>query len=307
MDRGPTRSQAARINQAFPVRTLGETLRLKAPAKVNLRLRVVGKRADGYHLLESIMLPVALFDEIEIRPSESGEIALSVDGDGAGVPTDSSNLVVRAVEALAAEIGRPIPVRIRLTKRIPVAAGLGGGSSDAAIVLKGINEALGSPLTDERLEEIGVGLGADVPFFIRCRPAIATGIGEQLEMWQFTAPAWFLLVNPGFAVSTAEVFRNVSFRLTNQVHRANLPKLVSDVREIRSLLVNDLEPATFNLYPEVRRVRELLSDRAPHGSMMSGSGPTVFGVFASREEGDRQRRDLSRVEAGWRTFLVPPF
>jgi 4-diphosphocytidyl-2-C-methyl-D-erythritol kinase len=282
-----------------------QPLRLYAPAKVNLRLRVVGRRADGYHLLESILLPVGLCDEIGLTLRTEGGITLALTGDRQGVPDGPENLAWRAAEAFGRAIGRPVPVAIELVKRIPAAAGLGGGSSDAAAVLRGMNEVLGRPFSSDRLAGIGLSLGADVPYFLLGGAAIARGIGERLTPITVGCRSWFVLANPGTAVSTAEVFRLFDFRLTNQEPEDNLPCLIGTGAELCALARNDLTPVAIRMVPEIGGILAFLRDRAPLGAGMSGSGPTVFGVVEDRAQGRTLCAAVARAWPGWRTFLVP--
>lgn len=192
-----------------------QRLKLFAPAKVNLTLKVLGKRADGYHELETWMQKISLCDEIDLEIHPGRSVTLHCDSDE--VPCDQSNLVCRAAEALLHHIDRheKVGVTLFLKKNIPVAAGLGGGSSDAACVLKGLNELLGFPVSQAELEKIGLSLGADVPFFVADYDAvIATGVGEKMQEVPSLEDVTFLLVNPGIAVSTKWVFEN--FVLTEQ-------------------------------------------------------------------------------------------
>ena len=279
-------------------------LRLRAPAKVNLRLRIVGRRADGYHLLESILAPVGLYDDVHLSRETAGGIRLRVAPADAPVPAGPDNLAWRAAEAFGKAAGVPVHARIRLVKRIPVAAGLGGGSSDAAAVLRGLNALHGRPLSSPALAEIGLRLGADVPFFLHGGCAVARGIGERLAAFDLRVRPWFLLVHPGFPVATAEVYRALNFQLTNQEPESNLACPIGTMGELRALMRNDLETVTCRSFPEVGRVLGFLRDRTPSGVQMSGSGPTVFGVLEHRAQGLGLREEIARARPHWSTFLV---
>ncbi|MBM4296381.1 MAG: 4-(cytidine 5'-diphospho)-2-C-methyl-D-erythritol kinase, partial [Deltaproteobacteria bacterium] len=190
-------------------------MKIRAPAKINLTLRVVGRRADGYHLLDTIMVPVSLYDEVEIRKlrgvaDKKSHVAplIQIRSDHPSVPDDEQNLAYRAARLILAKARSGQPIEIRIRKRIPVGAGLGGGSTDAAATLVGLNRLLNLGYSSRQLERLGLKLGADVPFFVRGRPARARGIGERLEPFRHVGRCWLVIVYPGFPVSTAWVYRN---------------------------------------------------------------------------------------------------
>jgi len=266
-------------------------LQLKAPAKVNYRLDVLGKRADGYHELRMVMQRVDLCDDLEIALTEIP--GLRVVCGSAGVPDGPGNIAWRAADAMLKLSGRKEGIDISITKRIPVAAGLGGGSSDAASVLMGVNELLELGLSDQRLMEIGVKLGADVPFFIFKRPALAEGIGDQLTALDKVPLLWVVLVNPGIHVSTAWVYQNLP--LTTKEAVAIIPRSYSSLDEVCALLSNDLEPVTCGRFPLVRELKELLIAEGAKASLMSGSGSTVFGLFADEGTARRAAAEISKA------------
>lgn len=253
---------------------------LKAPAKVNLRLKVLGRRSDGYHDLQMVMVPLDLADELEVERVDGG---IEIRSDSTAVPADRSNILWKAAEALKERSQKDFGIRIFLKKKIPVAAGLGGGSSDAAALLKGISEAFDLGLSAPDLREAAVKLGADVPFFLTAGPQIAEGIGEKLTPIKIP-PLWIVLVNPGFPISTKEVYgwydqeggRGPSSKLTDNWSDASFPPLE-----------NDLEAAVIPRYPVLAEMKRLLSRAGALGTLMSGSGPTVFGLFESQESRDR--------------------
>jgi 4-diphosphocytidyl-2-C-methyl-D-erythritol kinase len=274
-------------------------LQLKAPAKVNYRLDVLGKRADGYHELRMIMQRVDLCDDIEIALSERPGIRVACGR--AGVPDGPGNIAWRAADALLQLFGREIGIDIFITKKIPVAAGLGGGSSDAATVLMGVNELLELGLSDERLMEIGVKLGADVPFFIFKKPALAEGIGDQLSALDKVPELWIVLVNPGIHVSTAWVYQNL--QLTTKEDAAIVSRSYSDLDEVCAVLSNDLEPVTFGRFPAVRELKEQMITSGARASLMSGSGSTVFGLFADESSARRAADEIAKSR-GWFSVAV---
>lgn len=256
---------------------------LPSPAKINLFLAVTGRRADGYHELWSWMIPLALSDRVEIRLSGDG---IRVRCDHPDVPEDVTNTAFRAARDFLVQLARqtgsaPEGVEIRILKRIPVAAGLGGGSSNAAMVLTGLNRLLGSPLSVNRLMKLAAGIGADVPFFLYGGPALASGIGEQLRPAPTMERRAVLLVNPDIKVSTRTVYENLNLTLTNCCQKLkNLP-FEGKVVAPNMYLCNDLEPVTAAWYPQIGAIKAMLLDQGAEGALMSGSGPTVFGLFES--------------------------
>ncbi len=278
---------------------MSRTLQLKAPAKVNFRLDVLRRRPDGYHDLRMLMQRIDLCDDLEIALVDTPGITVRCDG--ADLPEDEGNLVWRAAAALLALAREQVGVSISLTKKIPVAAGLGGGSSDAAATLMGLNSLLGLGLDETALMNIGVKLGADVPFFIFGKPAVATGIGEELAPLEGIPPLWLLLVNPGVPVSTAWVYQNLG--LTTDKVAAKLPVLYTSADDVCAILANDLEAVTLKKFPVIQEIKDQLMAAGARGALMSGSGPTVFAVFA--DEGPARRAAESIGERGWFTAVVP--
>ena len=274
-------------------------LQLKAPAKVNYLLDVLGKRADGYHDLRMIMQRVDLCDDIEI--SLSDRLGIRVVCGRAGVPDGPGNIAWRAADALVKLSGRQVGIDISITKKIPVAAGLGGGSSDAATVLMGVNELLELGLSDQRLMEIGVKLGADVPFFIFKKAALAEGIGDKLSALEKVPELWIVLVNPGIHVSTAWVYQNL--QLTTKRDVAIVSRSYGSLDEVCAVLSNDLEPVTITRFPAVGELKQMLIAAGARGSLMSGSGSTVFGLFAEESQARRAADEIAKSR-GWFSVAV---
>jgi 4-diphosphocytidyl-2-C-methyl-D-erythritol kinase len=259
------------------------SLVVQAPAKVNLTLYILGKRSDGYHDLDTVMQKLDLADTVTLSRCEKPGVQLSCPG--SELPEDESNLVWKAAAAFLQETGleKKCGVSIVLEKKIPVAAGLGGGSSDAGCVLTGMNRLFQTELTEEALLRLAKSLGADVPFFVVPHSAVrATGIGDKMNFHGSLGNCSLLLVNPGFSVSTAWVYKN--FTLT----RADKDSILSDSRENDSMsgplcpLHNDLEAVTVKQYPELETIKRFMIDNGASGALMSGSGPTVFGIFPDR-------------------------
>jgi 4-diphosphocytidyl-2-C-methyl-D-erythritol kinase len=272
-----------------------------APAKINLYLHVLGRRPDGYHELAMIMQRVSLYDRLEI--ALVGRPGVRVVCEGVVLPPGGENIAALAARRLLALAGEKCGVDISIDKRIPVAAGLGGGSSDAAAVLEGLNEMLGLGLSREALMAEGGRLGADVPFFLFQGAAWATGIGDVLEKIEGLPPVWYVLVNPGVAVSTAWVYQNLG--LTSVGGAARLPRFSGTAEGLVSLLHNDLESVTVSRFPVVEEIKTMLRNNGASGALMSGSGPTVFGVFAE-EASARRAAEAMSAEDAWRVFVVQP-
>lgn len=279
---------------------------LYAPAKVNLGLRIVGKRADGYHLLDTTFHALDLHDTLRLE--EAAEFGFAVEGDGGGlpVPVGDENLVVSAARAFFAAAGVSPSGRLVLDKRIPAGGGLGGGSSDAAAALLLLQHRHGQPLDQTQLAALAVRLGADVPFFLRGGTARGTGIGEQLEPVANPPVLFFTLVVPPFGTSTAAVFKNYRPELTLAGASAKPPQ--GNPASPKGLRVstglstqrwhNDLELSAEQLYPDLAQLRATIVGAGFASVSMSGSGSTLFLAFT---EPDQAAQALARLRA-----LVPP-
>ena len=294
------------------------TVTIKAPAKINTYLEVLGLRPDGYHEIAMVMEKIALHDVIMLQEISSG-IELVIEGSSDDGMNAEKNLVWRAAKAFKEITGEKSGVRISLKKMIPIAAGLGGGSSDAASTLLGLNELWKKGLSKEKLAEIGSKLGADVPFFCYDGAAFVEGIGDKVTPLNRTLPKMYiLLINPGFAVSTPWVYKqwdnlpkNKDKTLGSHVKDeciqgltvasldARVPPLFETFRDVTANLKNDLEEVTVSAYPEVGKIKEFLSENRADGVMMSGSGPSVFGLFE-----DKKSRDLAFSKAKERPWKV---
>jgi 4-diphosphocytidyl-2-C-methyl-D-erythritol kinase len=283
-------------------------VKIRAPAKINLYLRVLGRRRDGYHLIDTLMVPVSLYDEIEIRrielngqQSQQGRITITCDNPA--VPQDEENIVYRAARLLLTQANAGPAVQIHIKKRIPIGAGLGGGSTDAAATLLGLNRLLKLGFSKILLEKLALRLGADVPFFIRARPAHARGIGEKLRPVRGLPQFWLVILYPGFPVSTASVYKKLPKKLTKPTVNTSIRTSLKRFDRLAGLLVNDLESVTFKNYPKIRLLKGKLLREQAAGGLMSGSGSSVFGVFGSK--GLAQRAfDRLRNEEGVQAYLV---
>lgn len=264
----------------------GGSLRLLAPAKINLFLRITGRRADGYHTLVSGMQKLALYDELCLEAAAQGIELRCPDGKS---PENRTNLVYRAAELIFAHpraqgIKPASGIRIILHKHIPVAAGLGGGSSDAAATLQGLNRLTQAGLAEDELAALGLQLGADVPFFVgNSAAALARGVGEELSPASALQGYSVLLVNPGFAVSTRWVYQNLN--LTSIDLADNLQSSHDWGNTVD--FVNDLEQVTLAQYPVIGELKKELLQQGAAVALMSGSGPTVFGLFTDKLQAGR--------------------
>jgi 4-diphosphocytidyl-2-C-methyl-D-erythritol kinase len=275
------------------------SITIKAPAKVNYLLDVIRRRPDGYHELRMVMQRVNLCDELTITLTDTPGITVTCGKNG--VPDGPGNIAWKAASILLELADGSQGVEISIVKNIPVAAGLGGGSSDAASVLTGMNELLQLGLSDQRLMKIGVKLGADVPFFIFKKTALAEGIGEALTVMPEMPTAWVLLVNPGVHVSTAWVYKNL--KLTNRGELDKLPTFYESVADICSIFANDLESVTIPAFPVIADIKNGMLRHGAQGAMMSGSGPTVFGLFQDKGIAEQARAVLTS-DTGWFAALV---
>ncbi|MDZ7698333.1 MAG: 4-(cytidine 5'-diphospho)-2-C-methyl-D-erythritol kinase [Deltaproteobacteria bacterium] len=280
-----------------------------APAKLNLRLKITGRRPDGYHDLVSVMVPVAMCDQIEIRLSPRPGVSMTCQG--LSVPDNEENLAFRAAKAFCAEAGFEGGLHIHLIKNIPVAAGLGGGSSDAAAVLQTLNRWINPSLTSRGMEQLALGLGADVPFFLKKSPCIARGIGERLTSIEKWPDLWYVIIVPCIEVSTAWVYGqldrirserkgpwNTDLELTTIEYQGIIHYLGSDLPRIGPLLENDLEPVTAAHFPVITRIKAALSHAGAEGALMSGSGPSVFGVYRSEDRAKAAKELLTEQDLG---------
>jgi 4-diphosphocytidyl-2-C-methyl-D-erythritol kinase len=269
-------------------------IRRKSYAKINLFLKVLGKRDDGYHDIITLMQRISLCDEMTFSKKGSD---ITVKCPGSDLPEDAGNIIVKAAEALFSYTHQNMGVEITVVKNIPVAAGLGGGSSNAATTLTTLNEMMAFNLRREELMEIGAMLGADVPFFILGKTAWASGIGDKLKVADTMPKMWYVLINPGFEVSTKEVYGNLKLGLTKDTIKYNMPRS-KPVSQIADDLANDLERVSSRLYPSIPQIKERLRAHGALGSLMSGSGPTVFGIFKSKNSALKAEEELRRVQEG---------
>ncbi len=285
----------------FPLyRIFNQLMNIKAYAKINIGLRILRKRADGFHDLETVFHRVDITDDILLEPCRSIELHC----DSTAVPSDDSNLCLRAAR-LVMDMFHPLRgASITLTKRIPVGAGLGGGSSDAASTLIGLNKFWNLNLSDENLHTLALTLGSDVPYFMKPGSAVATGRGENLKYFALDVPYVILVVHPGIHVSTAWAYQ--------QVHRsedAPAGNVLNDVRSniqrpelLRKLVVNDFEDPVFRHHPEIAQVKTNLLNAGAIFAQMSGSGSSVYGFFIDPQSAHQASVTLQKR---YRVFTTP--
>lgn len=274
------------------------SLSLLAPAKINLFLLINERRSDGYHLVFTIFQKISLWDEIDLFVGQGKKRGIYIECPGNKLISGPDNLAYQAAVLFLEKAGLELEVEILLRKRIPIGGGLGGGSSDAASVLKGLNELTGFPFNGASLHSLGCSLGADVPFFLLEAPAaVGKGIGTELEVVN-VPHRWYVLVYPGFSVSTRWAYENYVLTGQNQDTIFDALEFIQGGR-----LRNDLEKVITGKYPEIGRIKAELMALGAEAALMSGSGSTVFGSFLSQEEAQRAAY-IIEVKRGLHTLLV---
>ena len=274
-----------------------ESIQRSAHAKINLTLDVTGKLPNGYHTVRMVMQTVELHDDVTVTKTDTGRITLSCDRPY--VPTDGHNLAIRAAEQFFTATGTAcVGLHIDLVKRIPVAAGLAGGSTNAAAVLHALNELYQTGCTLDELCEIGVKLGADVPYCVRGGSMLAEGIGEQLTPLPAMPPCWAVLCKPAFSVSTAEVYAQMNGgNLSMRPDTAGMIKALEtgDYAGICHRLYNVMETVTARRHAEIGQIKDILLSCGADGAVMSGSGPTTFGLFCDAGKAQRAYETLKQT------------
>ena len=283
-------------------------MRLQAFAKINLGLDVLGKREDGYHEVRMIMQTIRMYDQLDMRKSVEPGIHLTTNKKY--IPVDENNLVWRAAKLMMDTCGIMEGVSIHLHKVIPVAAGMAGGSSDAAATLVGMNRLFHCGLSKEKLMELGVQIGADVPYCVLRGTALAEGIGEKLTVLPPMPDCWILIGKPGISVSTKYVYTTLDLN-TDTVHPDidGMKKALEDgnLYGITERMGNVLQDVTIPAYPEVERIKEQMKALGAVNAMMSGSGRTVFGIFDNEEKAQKACQKLRESGSCQQVFLTVPF
>ena len=283
-------------------------MRLQAFAKINLGLDVLGKREDGYHEVRMIMQTIRMYDQLDMRKSVEPGIHLTTNKKY--IPVDENNLVWRAAKLMMDTCGIIEGVSIHLHKVIPVAAGMAGGSSDAAATRVGMNRLFHCGLSKEKLMELGVQIGADVPYCVLRGTALAEGIGEKLTVLPPMPDCWILIGKPGISVSTKYVYTTLDLN-TDTVHPDidGMKNALEDgnLYGITERMGNVLQDVTIPAYPEVERIKEQMKTLGAVNAMMSGSGPTVFGIFDNEEKAQKACQKLRESGSCQQVFLTVPF
>lgn len=278
-----------------------------APAKVNLSLRVIGRRPDGYHLIDSLFAPIGLYDELNIEltrpmgPGGSGAPLIAVTADGVDTPSGPTNLAYRAAALLLGRVGQPVGLSIDIRKRIPVGSGLGGGSSDAAATLLAVNRLLGSPYGPAQLAALGAQIGADIAFFVHGRPARVGGIGDQVACVGNGICLSLVVCWDGCVLPTKAVYSQFDRSLTRGQEASNITCFVSGNSATSGWLVNDLEVAAAQIHPNVVSLKARVMEQGARAALMTGSGSAVFGIWpdavSARAAGQRLREQGMWAEA----------
>lgn len=287
-----------------------DKIQLHALAKINLGLDVLRRREDGYHEVKMIMQTISLYDELELRKTKQSGIQVKTNL--YFLPTNENNLVYKAAKLLMDEFDLKDGMSIHLRKRIPVAAGMAGGSSDAAAVLWGVNQMYGLGLSREDLMERGVQIGADVPYCVLRGTALAEGIGERLSVLPAMPKCWILIAKPGISVSTKFVYENLHANDLKPEQHPDVDAMIEamrqkDLRLLAGRMGNVLETVTVPHYPVISQIKKLMMDRGALGAMMSGSGPTVFGIFDSQAGARAARRAVQASGLARQIYVTTPY
>jgi len=274
-----------------------ETLESDAPAKINLRLEIIRKRKDGYHEIRTLLQKISLHDRLRFSLKRRRGIRIATDHPS--LPTGRGNLVYQAILSMIGRSDYRGGVEVSIEKNIPLGAGLGGGSSNAAAAIEAVNYLLKINLNRKELMEVGAKIGADVPFFLFEGSALGSGIGERLRKMTLP-PLGYVLIYPNFEVSTRWAYQN--FILTKTKYHFNLHGLLKSPVRIARFLRNDLEGIVSKKYPEISLMKGMLVSAGAMGAMMTGSGPTVFGLFSTKEEATEAYRKMKRKvgRKGWK-------
>lgn len=282
----------------------------KAYAKVNLVLDVLRRRPDGYHDVKMIMQNLDIYDELTFTVDESKqERSITISANKEGIPTDSRNLIYKAIELMFDEFNIEATIHVHLEKNIPVEAGMAGGSTDCAATLKAVNELFDLHLDVQKLMELGVKLGADVPYCILGKTALSEGIGEVLTPVNPLPPCYVLVVKPPIGVSTKMVYTNL--RANELSHHLDVDGMVvalekGDLEKVTSYMENVLETVTVKLYPEIEEIKTIMKEQGALNSLMSGSGPTVFGIYRDEDVAKKTASYIKELGLSKEIFVTTP-
>ena len=285
---------------------MGNIQQLKALAKINLGLDVLGRREDGYHNVRMVMQTIYLYDNITIRRTK--ESGITLESNLYFLPNDEGNIAYKAAKLLMDEFQIQDGVHITLDKHIPVAAGLAGGSANAAAVLVGMNRMFSLGLSEEELMERGVNLGADVPYCVMRGTVLAEGIGEELTRLSALPKCYILIAKPGISVSTRTVYEKLdALSITEHPDIDGVIKGLEnqDLKAIASSMGNVLEQVTVDAYPIIEKIKDVMKEQGALNAMMSGSGPTVFGVFEDRQTAKKaHRKNVKELKIAKQVYLA---
>jgi len=287
-----------------------DKIQLKALAKVNLCLDVLRKREDGYHEVKMVMQTISLCDELELRRMK--QPGIQVRTNLYYLPTNENNLVYKAADLLMKEFHIRDGVSIQLQKKIPVAAGMAGGSSDAAAVLWGMNQIYGLGLSRKDLIERGVKLGADVPYCVLRGTALAEGIGERLKTLPPVPRCYILIAKPGISVSTRFVYESLHANDLKPEQHPDVDALIQALKQrdltlLSSCMGNVLEEVTVPVYPVIDRIKRCMMGAGALGALMSGSGPTVFGIFDTQGKARKAYHAVKAERLAKQIYLTVPY
>jgi 4-diphosphocytidyl-2-C-methyl-D-erythritol kinase len=280
-----------------------EKLRVKSYAKINLCLYVLKKRPDGYHDIFSVMQAIDLYDQLALHKTEKGIV---IRCDHPDVPKDENNLAYQAADLLFKERNLKEGVRIEIEKRIPVSSGLGGGSSNAAFTLKGMNQLFDLKIPFDKLHSLAERIGSDVPFFLYSGQTVAKGRGERIVPIRLYGGYWLVLICPNLMISTRGVYENVKIDLTEDRSFINLHFCENKDEFFETLRQsdNELEKVVIRRHKIIEQIKKIMEDCGAIKSSMSGSGPTVYGVFEKKPQAEEVARKLTRSD--WQIFLTRP-
>ena len=288
-----------------------ESITLKAPAKINLALDVTGKRDNGYHDVRMIMQQIDLCDELTIIKNVTGTgRQIRIETDSKELPLNEDNLIYKAASILMEKCGIDEGVSISLKKKIPIAAGMAGGSTDAAAVLKGMNILFDAGLSDSRLRELGVKIGADIPYCLMGGTALAEGIGEILTPLKSMPDCTILIAKPETGISTKYVYTRIDSVGVNK--HPDIDGMIEaidkgDIRGISSRLLNVLENVTVEKYPVIETIKQEMVKKGALGALMSGSGPTVFSLFNDRKKAESCAKNIEKSGIAGDIFITGPY
>ena len=285
-----------------------DTIRLKARAKINLGLDVVRRREDGYHEVKMVMQMLRLYDQIDIEMTQ--ESGIFVRSNLSFLPTDERNIAYKAAKVMIDQFGLEQGVIIRIEKHIPVAAGMAGGSTDCAAVLYGMNKLFGLRLNQKKLRELGVKLGADVPYCLMRQTALSEGIGEILTPISPLQDCPILIAKPSVSVSTRHVYEHL--KLDEQTMHPDIDGIVTaladgDLYGVTDRMANVLETVTVPEHPVIDEIKKQMMASGAVNALMSGSGPTVFGIFDDEEKAKKACEDMKASGLARQIYLTRPF